>query len=513
MYPKEELDRAKYDFLSNLIEIVIDESIKIAKNQVTQSILADNKIQINWWLEDEEAYNKIRILLEGHDIELNPPNSTYSIKIIFRSYMGEFPNFYKAALRHLNPTPPNENSDAYLLPLQEFIYKFQQIPNDEDYQNNYPLFEISKKIVDDYNNGRLIEEITPNIFPKYNWNGEKIKLAWRKGTKKLKRMLEKKQRLTDSSQLFNKEDIIFQQINVLVLDSDGLNLDLMKDQVERLKELNKSPNKSLFFCDSCDDYFYSTGIPSWPDYFPQEKSRKITSGFVEPHLYAFHADDLKRNEIFMRLIERKTCNHEHNHPFIMRGTPSSPTGLINKLLNFQSNLSFFSCFFNYGLLLDGNLESQVKIPPSAMNQQDYSNWDIRFTYFIDEMYRPFIPSEHIHTNQCISLKKEFSEQFKAHNILPNWDDSIYQIVINKMNNIDSIAYSIEPNSNQEISYTNPKTCQLNWHVLGFGLYEGKGMNIINKNKASAQRKQVVSYSKLRDFNQPIKYIILGLDNH
>jgi len=198
----------------------------------------------------------------------------------------------------------------------------------------------------------------------------------------------------------------------------------------------------------------------------------------------------------------------------MRGTPSSPTGLINKLLNFQSNLSFFSCFFNYGLLLDGNLESQVKIPPSAMNQQDYSNWDIRFTYFIDEMYRPFIPSEHIHTNQCISLKKEFSEQFKAHNILPNWDDSIYQIVINKMNNIDSIAYSIEPNSNQEISYTNPKTCQLNWHVLGFGLYEGKGMNIIiNKNKASAQRKQVVSYSKLRDFNQPIKYIILGLDNH
>ena len=162
---------------------------------------------------------------------------------------------------------------------------------------------------------------------------------------------------------------------------------------------------------------------------------------------------------------------------------------------------------------------------------------IQSNHCVQEMYRTDLPESHVHDNKCIinataMMKPIFS-------LRDNWNASNFQFIIEKMNTIDSIAFSVNPEEYSKISFHPKEKCQFNWQILGLAFYEGKEQNVAplepcpecniwNWKKGKGRTKgewvckksdcgvtnpgrYLIPHSKLRDINQPIKinYTILG----
>ncbi len=517
-------------YLNEVIEIVKRLSINLANKQASGTNVSDNKITINWWLEDLKTYRDLKQMIGGYKIELASNDGEPSIIIIFRPF-DHWKELKIAALRYLNPNLPRENHRAHDITLEQLIEdrdtfgKFQI----SDLFNNNLFYETSKKIIEDYIGRR---EIVPFSYEVYPWDKTiRKKVAKQKMLlfdKEYNSAAKSRQRNTDTREIFPNHKI-FKQIDVLFQDSDGLNLDMIKETEKRFRKISDS-NKSLFFCGQCGEYFELSGIPRWPVGFPTKKSQRPLEN------YQNHSGGT-----FERIVGQQKCPNGHSHPFIMRDNLDSSLSSVSNWFNWQYSLNKFEVtqlekkIFNYNLLIDGNFESQIKIPPTVMNPLDYSNWDVRIVILFQEMYRPIVPLTHVHNNKCITNQRWFINSILT--LKNDWETSNFQFVIDKMNEKNSTAIDIDPEDYSKISNYPKQKCNFNWHELGIGIYEGKGGKHpvcqcqdgedspketwrLDENKYKyvctncgeiSRGIRKGTYSKLRDINQPfkIKYILLG----
>ena len=530
-------------YLKEVVQIVKDKSLNIARNKQARGKLTGDKIAINWWLEDETSYFDLKEMYGSHKIEWSPTDEAFSIVIVFRNQKLHWNSLRMAGLRVLHPTKPDPDHPSHRK-------KLSQLSKDEftklDLWNNFYFYEASEKIIDDYINCREIKEFPSDLIPK--------KTTWHKAFRKVWNQIQKsKPRLTDSSEPF-PEHIIFQQIDVLFCDSDGFDLDLIE---RKFKPSNRS-NNSQFFCEDCSEYFEVSEIPPWPEGFyktlgdpdyqhPKDKLSKLLDNVTNKNLNRRKIEALKvKMDNFDKIVNQQMCPNGHSFPFILNPKIYSDLTYIKPIMNMHNpynnedvELSMLQKTLNYFLIIDGNSESQIKKPlETGLN---YPNLDLRFHWFKQQMYRPYNQPGHEHNTQCGILRdNENGRDLRRKIDLQN--PSSLQFLIEKMNEKDSIAISIvDLEEYSKISYDPKSKCQFNWRVIEFAIYEGKGKKPQEKCQCEDERhagkpshkywkldtnkhkfvckycgenypgKSIVPYSKPRDINQPIKinHIMLG----
>ena len=515
----EELDLHK-KYLNEVIELVKKESLKLATKQASPTNVSDNKITINLWMEDSKSYSVLKKMISGNKIELENDNDGPSIRIVFRAYNWHFPMLRTAALRIFNPSLPNESHDAYDLTSGQLKWGAGSLDWD-DITNNLIVYQSSKKVIEDYINGDEIEYYLPKSVRDK---------ASRVLGKPYERAAKAKRKYTESANIFPEHEI-FKQIDIIFCDSDGLRLDMLAEKEKQLNKIGKRKNLSFFFCEECSEYFTRSGIPSWPTNIPSKK-RKNPNSEYSPQI-------LPKN--FTDLVDGVKCRKCDSSPFIMRNRIYTKTRHIQEWFNWnyfsiEKNVEVLEKkIFNHCLLMEGNFESHIVDPPSALDEQHYSNWQITPTYCVQEMYRTDLPESHVHDNNCIISGTEMMKPIFS--LRDNWNASNFQFIIEKMNTIDSIAFSVNPEEYSKISFHPKEKCQFNWQILGLAFYEGKEQNVAplepcpecdirdwkrDRTKDGWVCKQpdcgvtnpgrdLIPHSKLRDINQPIKikHIMLG----
>tara|TARA_Y100000994_G_C15535263_1_gene377511 strand:- start:26 stop:778 length:753 start_codon:yes stop_codon:yes gene_type:complete len=245
---------------------------------------------------------------------------------------------------------------------------------------------------------------------------------------------------------------------------------------------------------------------------------------------------------FDKIVNQQMCPNGHSFPFILNPKIYSDLGYITPIMNMHNpykkvelSLALQYEVYNYFLIIDGNAESQIKKP--LENGLEYPNWHIRAHWLKQQMYRPYIEQGHEHNNKCALTQRQYQREMQYDHRKP----SAIQFIIDKMNEKDSIAISIvDLEEYSKISYDPKGKCQFNWRVIEFSIYEGKGKTPQEKCQCEDERhegkpheywkldtnkhkfvckycgenypgKSIVTYSKPRDINQPIKinHIMLG----
>ena len=518
-------------YLNEVIEIAKLESRNLLRKQASGTNVSEGEIIINWWLEDNNSYWDIKNMIGGNKIDLPSSHGDPSIMIVFRPRW-HWDQLKTAALRYLDPNLPKENHrshDVTLKQLTEDKDTFGKFHPRQDLLNNNLFYSTSKQIVDDYIDCKEIVPFSQEVYPAYvRKKVRRLDILYRS----YKSAAKSKLKSTDTREIFPNHKI-FKQIDVLFQDSDGLNLDMIMETDKRFSKISDS-NKSLFFCGQCGIYFELSEIPSWPDEFPTPDSRDPSKN------YQSHSGGE-----FERIVSRQKCPNGHSHPFIMRNELNSSLDSVSSWFNWQYSLEKYNVtplekkFFNYNLIIDGNFESQIKMPPTEVNPLDYANWDVKVVVLFQEMYRPILPLTHVHNKKCITQMAWFRDSILS--LKNDWKASNFQFVIDKMNDKNSTAIDIIPEDYPKISYNPRQKCNFNWHELGIGIYEGKGENPKQKCQCEDERhagkpshkhwkldtnkhkfvckycgenypvKSIVPYSKPRDINQPIKikHIMLG----